>query len=175
MFQNAKIAAKFGKTTEDLAKLQQSYIESTGRNRVMGERDTDNLMALGKYLGDDNLAASYASEMEIFNAGVSDSVDMLGEVLEDVNRIGLNGRKYTKTLVDNLKLAQKYNFKNGTKSLMEMSKWAENTRFNMNSLGGMLDKISEGGLEGVITQGAQFQVLGGHAAMNADPIAMMFD
>lgn len=175
MFETAKTAAKFGKSFEDAAKMQQAFIESTGRNRIMGQRDYGNLFGLGKYLGDDGLAANYASEMEIFNAGVSDSVDMLGEALEDVNRIGLNGRKYTKTLVDNLKLAQKYNFKDGTKGLMNMAKWAENTRFNMNSLSGMLDKVSEGGLEGIIKQGAEFQVLGGHAAMNADPIAMWYE
>ena len=175
MFENAKIAAKFGKTTEEIAKVQQSYIENTGRNRLMGQSDTAKITALGAYLGDDGLAANYASEMEIFNAGVSDSVDMLDETLQDVNRIGLNGRKYTKTLVDNLKLAQKYNFKEGTKGLMNMAKWAENTRFNMNSLGSMLDKVSEGGLEGIIKQGAEFQVLGGHAAMNADPIAMWYE
>ena len=56
-----------------------------------------------------------------------------------------------------------------------MAKWAENTRFNLASLNGMLDKVQEGGLENVITMGAQFQVLGGHAAMNADPIAMMYE
>jgi len=169
------VSSKFGKDIDEIVKLQQSFIETTGRNRIMGEHDYGNLIGLGKYLGDDGLATNYASEMEIFNAGVSDSVDMLDEVLQDVNRIGLNGRKYTKTLVDNLKLAQKYNFKDGTKGLMQMSKWAENTRFNMNSLSGMLDKVSEGGLEGIITQGAQFQVLGGHSAMNADPIAMMYE
>ena len=169
------VAAKFGQSIEEVAKAQESYIQSTGRNKIMGQSDYGQLLGLGKYLGDNDLAASYASEMEIFNAGVSDSVDMLDETLQDVNKIGLNGRKYTKTLVDNLKLAQKYNFKGGTKGLMDMAKWAENTRFNLASLGGMLDKVMEGGLEGVITQGAQFQVLGGQAAMNADPLAMMFE
>lgn len=168
-------AAIFGKDYEDIAKIKTNYIETTGRNNQFTQTDNRSMMALGKYLGDDGLAANYASEMEIFNVGVADSVDMLDNVLQDVNRIGLNGRKYTKTLVDSLKLAQKYNFKGGTENLMKMAKWAENTRFNMNSLGGMLDKISEGGLEGVITQGAQLQVLGGHAAMNADPIAMWWE
>ena len=165
----------FGKSYEDIVKLQQTYAETTGRNKLFSRSDNRSITALGDYLGDDGLAADYTSEMEIFNAGVADSVDMLDNVLQDVNRIGLNGRKYTKTLVDSLKLAQRYNFKGGTENLMKMSKWAENTRFNMNSLGAMLDKVSEGGLEGVITQGAQFQVLGGHAAMNADPIAMMYE
>ena len=169
------IGSKFGKEVEDFEKMSSSFITQTGRNRLFSKSDFGQMTALGMYLGDDGLASSYASEMEIFNAGVSDSVNMLDEALQDVNRMGLNGRKYTKTIVDNLKLSQKYNFRGGTKGLMEMAKWAENTRFNMNSLSGMLDKISEGGLEGVITQGAQFQVLGGHAAMNADPIAMMYE
>lgn len=175
MFTATQVAAKFGKTYEDAAKYQQDFIETTGRNRIFDEHDYGQMFGLGEYLGDNGLASNYASQMEIFNVGVADSVDMLDNVLQDVNSIGLNGRKYTKTLVDSLKLAQRYNFKGGTENLMKMSKWAENTRFNMNSLGGMLDKVSEGGLEGVITQGAQFQVLGGHAAMNADPIAMMFE
>ena len=175
MFQNAKEASRFGLTPDEWAKFQGTYVETTGRNKQFTGSDTRQMAALGSYLGDNGLAANYASEMEIFNAGVADSVDMLDEVLQDVNKIGLNGRKYTKTLVDNLKLAQKYQFKDGTKGLMRMAKWAENTRFNLSSLSGMLDKISEGGLEGVITQGAQFQVLGGHAAMNADPIAMMYE
>lgn len=169
------VAPKFGLSWEDAIKHQQGFIESTGRNRMFGEHDYKSSLALGEYLGDHGLASNYTSSMEIFNVGVADSVDMLDEALQDVNRIGLNGRKYTKTLVDNLRLAQKYNFKNGTKSLMDMAKWAENTRFNLGSLGGMLDKVHEGGLEGVITQAAQFQVLGGHAAMNANPIAMMYE
>lgn len=175
MFEASKVGANFGKSFEDVVKLQETFVETTGRNRMFGEHDYGQLLGLGKYLGDDGLAANYASEMEIFNSGVADSVDMLDESLQDVNRMGLNGRKYTKTLVDNLKLAQKYNFKDGTQGLMRMAKWAENTRFNLASLSGMIDKVMEGGLEGVITQGAQFQVLGGSAAMNADPIAMMFE
>lgn len=175
MFKTAKVAAKFGKTYEDISAIQSGFFENTGRNRLFSNSDYGQMFGLGQYLGDNNLAASYASSMEIFNVGVADSVDMLDEALQDVNRMGLNGRKYTKTLVDNLRLAQKYNFKNGTKSLMDMAKWAENTRFNLGSLGSMLDKVHEGGLEGVITQAAQFQVLGGHAAMNANPIAMMYE
>ena len=141
----------------------------------MGEHDYGQLFGLGTYLGDDNLAATYGSEMEIFNHGIAESVDMLDDVLKDVNKIGLNGRKYTKDLVNNMKLATRYNFKGGTKELMEMAKWAQQTRFNLNSLSNMIDKVQEGGIEGVITQSAGFQVLGGHAAINSDPLGMLRD
>ena len=175
MYSATYAAAEFGRTPEDVAKFQGGFAMSTGRNRLFGDRDYRALFALGDLVGDDGLATSYTSEMEIFNVGVNESVNLLGEAVNAVNRMGLNGRKYAKTIADSLKLAQKYNFKGGTENLMKIAKWAENTRFNMQSISGMLDKISEGGLEGLITQGAQFQVLGGHAAMNADPIAMWYE
>ena len=175
MYSATYAAAEFGRTPEDVSKFQGGFAMSTGRNRLFGDRDYRALFALGDLVGDDGLATSYTSEMEIFNVGVNESVNLLGEAVNSVNRMGLNGRKYAKTIADSLKLAQKYNFKGGTENLMKIAKWAENTRFNMQSISGMLDKISEGGLEGLITQGAQFQVLGGHAAMNADPIAMWYE
>lgn len=175
MFSGGLDAAKFGKSYEDLVKIQENYIETIGRNKLFSGSDNRNVMALGYLMGDDSIASSYASEMEIFNSGISESVDLLNQTLNTVTKIGLNGRKFTKTIVDNLKLAQSYNFRGGTKNLMDMARWAENTRFNMSSLGSMLDKVSEGGLEGLITQAAQFQVLGGHSAMNADPLAIMFE
>jgi hypothetical protein len=169
------VATQFGKSIEEVVVTQNQYIESTGRNKMLGSHDYGQLFGLGRYLGDDNLAAQYGAEMEIFNHGIEDSVDMLDDVLKDVNKIGLNGRKYTKDLVNNLKLAHKYNFKGGTKELMEMAKWAQNTRFNLSSLSSMIDKVQEGGIEGVITQSAGFQVLGGHAAINSDPLGMLYD
>ena len=175
MKQARDVATQYGKKLEDVTNAQNAYIEATGRNKTLGEHDYGQLFGLGKYLGDDNLAAQYGSEMEIFNHGIEDGVDLLDDVLQDVNRIGLNGRKYTKDLVNNMKLATKYNFKGGTKELMEMAKWAQQTRFNLSSLNSMIDKVQEGGIEGVITQSAGFQVLGGNAAINSDPLGMLYD
>lgn len=169
------VAAEFGKEMEDVVKLQASYIETTGRQKEFSKSDTGQLLALGKYAGDDSVAAQYAAEMEIFNKGVATSVDQVDKVIQSVNKLGLNGRKYIKDLTNNLKLAQKYNFKEGTKSLMEMSKWAMKTRFNMQSLPSIVDKIQNGGLEDVIKQSAEFQVLGGMAAINSDPLGMLYD
>lgn len=80
-----------------------------------------------------------------------------------------------KDLAKNLKLVERYQFKNGVKGMMDMAKWAQNTRFNMDSLDGMLQNFSENGLEGAITKAAGMQVLGGNFAMVADPLAMMWE
>ena len=169
------VFSKWGRSAEQAAALQTSYIESTGRNIQFSGKDYDKLMAVGNLVGDDGLAAELASTMEIFNHNAGDTMNMIEKSMQDVSKYGLNARKYSRDLVKNLQLASRYNFKGGTKGLMDMAKWAQLTRFNMDSLGSMLDKVQGGGIEGVITQSAGFQVLGGHAAINSDPLGMLYD
>ena len=165
---------KWGKTMEDMAKLQTSYQETTGVNKLLSERDFNKSFANGFLIGDD-LVSQLNSGMEVFNTSVSDSNDMFYEMYKSVTKMGLSGKKYAKDLVNNLKIAEKYNFRGGVKGLMEMSKWAQNVRFNTSALDGMLNKVQEGGLEGVIKQSAELQVLGGNFAMGSDPLAMAWE
>lgn len=171
-----EIGGKWGiKNPEEFFKMQQTYVESTGRNRTLSADELENIVRMGKVMGGMENATKMASELQIFNKSASDTANMMGNIMSKANRMGLNMRKVSKEMLDNIKLANKYNFKNGTRGLMEMTLWAQKTRFNMSSIGAMLDKVQEGGLEGVITQAAGFQVLGGHAAMNSDPLGMLFD
>lgn len=165
---------KWGKTMEDMAKLQTSYQETTGVNKLLSERDFNKSFANGFLIGDD-LVSQLNSGMEVFNTSVSDSNDMFYEMYKSVTKMGLSGKKYAKDLVNNLKIAEKHNFRGGVKGLMEMSKWAQNVRFNTSALDGMLNKVQEGGLEGVIKQSAELQVLGGNFAMGSDPMAMAWE
>lgn len=164
----------FGKNLEWAQQQQTAYQESTGRNIQYSNDDRLTSAGFGTLIGDD-IVNQLNAGMEIFNTSVSDSNTMIYEMYRNTSKIGLNGKKYTKDLANNLKLAEKYNFKNGVKSLMEMSKWSQNMRFNMGSLDGMLDKVQEGGLEGVVKQAAELQVLGGDFAMGADPMAMAYE
>jgi hypothetical protein len=166
--------SKWGKNMEDMMKLQSSYQETTGRNTIFSEEDFNKSFANGLLMGDDVISQLNAG-MEPFNKSVADSNEMFYEMYRDVTKMGMSGKKYAKDLVNNLKLAEKYNFKGGVKSLMEMAKWAQNVRFNTNSLDGMLDKVQEGGLEGIIKQSAELQVLGGNFAMGSDPLAMAYE
>ena len=174
MFAYQVEVSKWGKDLEWMQKAQGGYQESTGRNVEWSQNDYETSAGMGMLVGDDTIA-EYISGMEIFNQSVEDSNEKLYTMFKDVSKIGLNGKKYAKELAGSLKLAEKYNFKEGTKSLREMVKWAQNMRFNMGSLDGMLDKVQEGGLEGVIKQSAELQVLGGNFAMGSDPLAMAYE
>lgn len=174
MFHAQVAVSKFGKKMEDMAKLQNEYVETTGRNVQLTTEDYMKSFGMGTFWGDDTIG-QLNSGMDIFNHSVADSNEMFFEMHKSLLKMGLNGKKFGKDLVNNLKLAEKYNFKGGVKGLMEMSKWAQNVRFNTASLDGMLDKVNEGGLEGIVKQAAELQVLGGNFAMGSDPFAMAWE
>lgn len=166
--------AKWGKDLEWMYKTQGAYQQATGRNIEWSQGDFETSAAFGMVVGEDTIA-QYTSGMEIFNTSVENSNRQLYKMFKEVSKIGLNGKKYAKDIAQNLKLAEKYNFKDGVQGLMNMSKWAQNMRFNTASLDGMLDKVQTGGLEGVIKQAAELQVLGGNFAMGSDPLAMAYE
>ena len=178
---NLKFTDSTGKTTylnkdaEDMMKMQSQYIDASGRNGTMSQNDFVKTFQLGEVIGDDNLAATLLGDMDYFNKSIATGTDLIFEMFKEANKAGVANRKFAKDLQQNLKLAQKYTFKGGTEAMMKMSIWAQKVRFNMQGLEGMVDKIQDGGLEGVITQGAKLQVLGGNMAMGADPIAMMYE
>ena len=158
-----------------IAQMQRNFNETTGYAKHFSLKDIKGNLALGVALDDQSLADSLTSTMEYFNKSVADSSDIFYEMYTRANKAGISSKKYAKDLQQNLKLAQKYTFKGGAKGMMEMALWAQKVQFNVHSLSSMLDKVNEGGLEGVITQAAQLQVLGGSAAMGADPLAMAWE
>lgn len=174
LFKTQISISKWNKTMEDMAKAQDSYVEESGRSVELNEEDYNKQFALGKLVGDD-VAVGLTAQMNYFNKSVSDSSEIFYEMYKNANKVGISNKKYAKELNQNLKIAQKYTFKGGVKSLMEMSIWADKVRFNMQNLEAIVDKVQNGGLEGLITQAASLQVLGGKFAMGADPIAMMYE
>lgn len=175
MNKTVQTASKWGLNEQDVIAMQNQYGQGTGRSILGTTTDIDKTAAMGKYLGDNGLAVELSNSTEIFNMGMSTTMELMWDMTKKVNKMGLDGRKYMKDMTQNLKIAQKYNFKGGVKGMMEMAKWAQNVRFDMNKLPALLEDILNGGLEGIIEKGAKLQVLGGNFAMGADPLAMMYE
>lgn len=174
MLKTGVVLSEYNRTVEDALKMQTQYFETTGRTVNFTQDDYIQNAAVGQLVGDSNLA-NFQSQMSIFNHSVSDSAEIMYQMYKDVNKMGLSQKKVTKDVLANLKLANKYNFKDGTKGFIELAKWAENARFNLSALGGALEKVQAGGLEGTITQAAKLQVLGGNFARAANPMAIIYE
>lgn len=173
LYKAGEAVAEFGKTTEDIMKARTAFINESGRNIAWSQIDTSKALSTGSIVGDETMN-SFAAGMVLFNTSVADSAEIMLNVYKDANKMGVSSQKLTKSVLSNLKQASKYNFREGVEGFIKAAKWAETARYDMSALGATLDKVQEGGLEGVLQQSAQLNVLGGNAAMNGDPIKMMY-
>lgn len=166
------IGLLFNKTTEELIAMQSKYSDVLGRNVQLTDEQKKDMMAMGNILGDDTMM-SIANNLENFGLGMSDSADFVKKTMDDATKSGIAASKLTKTINDNIKMAQNYTFKNGLDGLSSMAKKALQLKTDLSLVNGFLEKTST--VEGAISTGAQLQVLGGNYAMGSDPLSMMYD
>lgn len=176
MFRTNVIMSELGKNWEDFLKIQRSYMDTTGRSIQLTGSEGLNISALAQWTGiSDEESARLAGNMQIFNKGAVESSESIFKMSQTAQSMGLSNQKFVKDLEKNLRLAQKYDFKNGTKGLMSMALFAQRTRMDMSQLDAILSGFHTGNIEDVITKAAQLNVLGGNAALISNPIGMLYD
>lgn len=172
----ADVSRRFGINAQQQQQMLSGYINESSRSRIMNAREFENIYATGKVFGiSESESAQIYGGMNIFNTSIEDGAKMFGNMYHTITKMGLSTAKFGKELNNNLKLAQKYNFKGGLENMMKMTKWAQQTRFNLNSATSFADKLVNGSLSEVLETSAKLQVLGGAAAMYSDPLGMMYD
>ena len=166
------IGILFNKSTDELIKMQGKYSEVLGRNVQLTSEQKKDMLAMEKFLGEDGMM-DIANNLENFGLGMSDSADFIHEQLSEAQKSGIAASKLTKTIRENIKMAQNYTFKNGLEGLASMAKKAVELKTDMSLVNGFIEKTST--VEGAITTGANLQVLGGSYAMGSDPLSMLYD
>ena len=166
------IGVLFNKSAKELIQMQGKYSEVLGRNvQLTGEQKKD-MLAMETFLGEDGMM-DIANNLENFGMGMSDSANFIKETMDEATKSGISASKLTKTIRENIKMAQNYSFKNGLDGLTNMAKKSIELKTNMSFINGFIDKTST--VEGAISTGAQLQVLGGNYAMGSDPLSMMYE
>lgn len=167
-----ELAFQYGKTQEDMIKLQQGYAEATGKNIILTKDNYDAQFQLQQLMGEENSLA-FTSGIEQFGVGINDARDRLYDIYKLNKSTGVSWSKTSKDLNNNLKLAQKYNFKGGLDNMMKMTVWANKMKINLQTIGSIADKISNP--EGAIETAAKLQVLGGAFSSMANPLQMLYE
>lgn len=169
------LITQFGKTAEDLLANQVAYRDASDRNIQLTTRENAEIFTTSALTGvDEKEIATMVGGMHQFNISAIKGNEMIQDIYKNANKLGVNATKAVKEFSNNLKLASKVNFKDGINGLKEMVTWSMKTRFNMESIGGMVDKIITGGLEGVMENAAKLSVIGGNASMYGDPLGMLY-
>lgn len=169
----AETTTMWGVGVKDLAIMQRGYTEAIGRSVMLTEQGFKAMagMAEGTGLGKE-FAVQMAGEMDKFNISAERSSTIVEDTMNNAAKIGVNGAAALKTFQNNLKLAQRFNFKGGIDGLAKFSVEATKLKLDMEGIAGMAEKVFRP--EGAIEMAAQLTTLGGKFGALGDPMQLMF-
>ena len=171
-----ELAKLFNLDAQQIAEIQTGYTSASGRNVLFSDNEFNQTEAISRAFSmSRGEVGSFIGGLNVFNTSVNDAESVMLRMHKSLNKIGLNTGKFSKELVQNMKLAEKYNFKSSVENMAKLTQWAQQTRFNLQSATGFADKMMSNNIGDVLEATAQLQVLGGSAAMYADPFAIMYE
>lgn len=171
-----ELSRTFNISAQQAQQMFNAYTSEAGRTKLMNVRDYGNITAVSRGFGiSEGETSKIMGHMNLFNQSISSGASMLTKEWKQITKMGLSSTKYAKELDKNLKLAEKHNFKGGVQGMMKLTRWAQQTRFNIDNAVSFAEKLQEGNLSDNIEASARLQVLGGAAATYSDPLGMMFD
>jgi len=174
---NIKEAAKntvmFGDGIAELSTYQANYSEELGRSVILSQKGLESISAIAKgtALGAEG-AAKIAAEFEQQGLSAERTKDFVEEAVNNSVKMGLNASKILKNIQVNVKLLNKYNFKEGRKGLEKMAQTVAKLGVEMDFAAGMAEKLFD--IEGAVEMSAQLQVLGGAWSQLSDPFRLMY-
>ena len=174
---NIKSAAedtqKLGIGIKELAELQAQFSENIGRNVSMSKEDLKALAQIseGTSLGTE-ATAQMAADFEAQGVSALRTRDYIEEAANRSSAMGLNTTKVLKNLGQNMKMLNKYRFKDGIKGLVKMSELSSRLGVDMEFVSGFADKLWN--VEGAVETAAQLNVMGGAFARLGDPFKLMY-
>lgn len=169
-----EVANQYGKTFEELIKLQSNFSEQLGRNVRLTTEQFKEFAAISGIIGDD-MTVKLASQLDSFGMSTSAAGEMVTQMYNESVKKGITLQAYSKNVVDNLHLAQQYTFKDGVKGLMSMAENAAKMKMDMQQVVSLTNKLSDGGIESAVNMSAELQVLGGAFAQFANPLGLLHD
>ena len=175
--ENLKLAAGqttiFGADIKELAEIQGNFSDELGRSALLSAKALESIAAIGRGTGiGAEGAAKMAADFEKQGMSAERTGKFIEQVVNDTSRMGINSSKVVKNIQQNIKLLNKYNFKDGVKGLAKMAERAAKLGIDMGFTSSMAEKLFD--LEGAVDMSAQLQVLGGEWAKLADPFKLMY-
>ena len=162
-----------GVNIEALAKMQGQYTEDLGRSVMLGDKGLKSMAAMSVVTG---LGAEGVGELAVNMEEVGFSAertgDYINQTMNDSHKMGLNASKVVKNIAGNIKMLNKYHFKDGVRGLAKMAELTTKLGIKMDFAAGMSDKLWD--IEGAVDMSAQLQVMGGAWAKMADPFHLMY-
>lgn len=165
--------AAFGVGIGELAKLQSEYSDELGRSVMLGQDGLEAIAKISKATGlGAEGAARMAASMEQQGLSAERTSEFVEKTMNDSSKMGINASKVIKNIQANMKMLNRYNFKDGYNGLARMAQTVTKLGVSMEFAAGMADKLFD--IEGAVDMTSQLQVMGGAWAKLADPFKLMY-
>lgn len=164
---------KFGLAKEEVAKLQDDYINATGKVRLLDRQAIQSVAAMSK-LTSPEIAKSTIEVFDKFGGSAEVAMASAYSTYEMAAKAGLNASKTSDAFVKNMGLAQTMTFANGVDGVRRMTVLSETLKFNMQDVARASEKFSN--ISDAIKTSANLQMLGGSFAMNfGNPLDALYE
>lgn len=165
---------EFGFAYDDSSKFITAVGTEMERLVPFSEKTTKNALIFGQVIGEtpENVGKLVGQFTELAFSQKR-TVDILNRTTAIARSFGVDAKKLTATVGENIKLAQTYGFKNGIDGLTKMAAQAQRVGFSLKDTKTVADKILDGGIEGAITMATDIQALGGDIGALGDPFQLV--
>jgi len=156
---------------KELTETYRTFTENYGRNIMLSGDELTDMTKISNTLGK-NYNELFGIT-KLYGASIENTFDFLDNTNKEVDKLGLNTKKVFDDIESNIKLIDKFNFKNSVAGLSEMVKKANALGMEMQSISNFADQVYNP--EGAIEAAASLQMLGGEFAKLGDPFSLLYD
>ena len=164
--------ADLGASVEDVAAAFASVATAMGTNLLLSEKNLTTMIQFQKAA---NITAEDVGKLtEGFSTigyGITDAFGEMEKMRQTTNKLGLNTAQFMKTVGDNIKLMNSYNFRDGVEGFTRMVARSQALRINMTDVKGLAADLLNP--EKAVELAASMQMLGGSVAGLSDPFQLM--
>jgi hypothetical protein len=166
-------ALRFGFGMNEVSKMFQAMAEITGRANFMSVETANKSYSVARaFVGSLTDVGKLLGEAEKVGLGASDTLDAIEVAGRSSLSLGLNTKKTTELLKNDLGKLNEYGFQNGVEGLNRMVQKSLEFRMNLGEVYKIADKVMNP--DSAIELTANLQVLGGAIGDFNDPLKLMY-
>ena len=168
------LANKYGVSAEAIMQVQRGITEATGKQLLLNDAQAEGFVQINKLVGAQS-ASKFTEEIMNGMGGQIDTVQgAIAKVYATASKQGLNAKKLTDKVAQNLSMANRLSFRNGIDGLTRMAAMSEKLGINMSSVESAAGQFMD--LDKAIENAAQLQMLGGSVGtMAGNPLTMAYE
>jgi len=164
---------RLGYGIDQLSSMMTTMMGETGRFNLISQGTIEQAAKTARaFVGDLSEMGKVFSQFEKVGLGASDAATAIDKAGLSSLSLGLNSKKTTTELRENISKLNEYGFQNGVQGLNRMVQRANEFRMSMSSVFQIADKVFSP--ESALELSANLQVLGGAIGDFNDPLKLMY-